>query len=46
MSFHFRKHMPRIFTGDDVTNPYSSWLVEFMSTRGLYGHDPDEYRIL
>lgn len=46
MSFHFRKHMPRIFTGDDVTNPYSSWLVEFMSTHGLYGHDPEEYRIL
>jgi hypothetical protein len=46
LSFHFRKHMPRVFTGDDVTNPYSSWLVEFMSTRGLYGHDPDEYRIL
>lgn len=46
LGFHFRKHMPRIFTGDDVTNPYSSWLVEFMSTRGIYGHDPAEYRIL
>lgn len=46
MSFHFRKHMPRIFTGDDVTNRYSCWLVEFMSTYGLYGHDPEEYRIL
>ena len=46
MDFHFRKHMPRIFTGDDVTNRYSSWLVEFMSTYGLYGKDPDELRIL
>ncbi len=46
MDFHFRKHMPRIFTGDDVTNRYSSWLVEFMSTYGLYGNDPEELRIL
>ncbi len=46
MSFHFRKHMPRIFTGDDVTNRYSTWLIEFMSTYGIYGHDPEEYRIL
>ncbi len=46
VDFHFRKHMPRVFMGDDVTNPYSSWLVEFMSTHGLYGHDPEEFRIL
>ncbi len=46
MGLHFRKHMPRIFTGDDVTNRYSTWLIEFMSTYGLYGQDPDEYRIL
>ncbi len=46
MGFHFRKHMPRIFTGDDVTHRYSTWLIEFMSTYGLYGHDPEEYRIL
>ena len=46
MDFHFRKHMPRIFTGDDVTNRYSSWLVRFMADYGLYGNDPDELRIL
>jgi flavin-dependent dehydrogenase len=46
MAFHFRKHMPRIFTGDDVTNRYSTWLIEFMSTWGIYGNDPEEYRIL
>jgi flavin-dependent dehydrogenase len=45
MDFHFRKHMPRIFTGDDVTNRYSRWLVEFMSTYGIYGRDPEELRI-
>jgi flavin-dependent dehydrogenase len=45
MDFHFRKHMPRIFTGDDVTNRYSRWLVEFMSTYGIYGRNPDELRI-
>ncbi len=45
MDFHFRKHMPRIFTGDDVTNRYSSWLVRFMADHGLYGQDPDELRI-
>jgi flavin-dependent dehydrogenase len=45
VDFHFRKHMPRIFTGDDVTNRYSRWLVEFMATRGLYGSDPEQLRI-
>ena len=45
MDFHFRKHMPRVFTGDDVTNRYSRWLVEFMSTYGIYGRNPDELRI-
>jgi hypothetical protein len=45
LDFHFRKHMPRIFTGEGTTNRYSQWLVGFMVNRGLYGHDPDELRI-
>ena len=45
LDFHFRKHMPRIFTGEGTTNRYSQWLVGFMVERGLYGQNPDELRI-
>ena len=45
MDFHFRKHMPRIFTGEDATNPYSQRLLAFMVRYGIHGHDPDELRI-
>jgi flavin-dependent dehydrogenase len=45
LNFHFRKHMPRIFTGEDATNPYSLWLVSFMVTHGLYQRDPRELQI-
>jgi flavin-dependent dehydrogenase len=45
MSFHFRKHMPRIFTGEDATNRYSVGLVQFMVDRGLAGNDPTEMQI-
>jgi len=45
VDFHFRKHMPRIFTGEDATNRYSLGLVDFMARRGLAGNDPRELRI-
>lgn len=45
MSFHFRKHMPRIFTGEDATNRYSLGLVDFMVKYGLAGNDPAPMRI-
>jgi len=40
VDFHFRKHMPRIFTGEDATNRYSLGLVDFMVRRGLADNDP------
>ena len=45
LDFHFRKHMPRIFTGEDATNRYSLGLVEFMVKYGLVGNDPDKMKI-
>lgn len=45
LDFHFRKHMPRIFTGEDVTNRYSLGLVKFMVHHGLVGNDPAALRI-
>jgi len=45
LDFHFRKHMPRIFTGEDATNRYSLGLVEFMVKHGLAGNDPTKMRI-
>lgn len=45
VDFHFRKHMPRIFTGEDATHPYSQRLIRFMVEYGLAGNDPDELRI-
>jgi hypothetical protein len=45
MSFHFRKHMPRIFTGEDATNRYSLGLVDFMVKHALAGNDPELMRI-
>ncbi len=45
LDFHFRKHMPRIFTGEDVTNRYSLGLVQFMIEHGLAGNDPELLRI-
>ena len=43
--WHFRKHMPKIFTGEDVTNRYSFNLVHFMVKHALAGNDPEELRI-
>jgi len=45
LDFHFRKHMPRIFTGEDATNRYSVGLVEFMVNHGLAGNDPTKLQI-
>jgi len=45
VDFHFRKHMPKIFTGEDVTNRYSVGLVGFMVKHGLAGNDPQELQI-
>jgi flavin-dependent dehydrogenase len=45
LDFHFRKHMPRIFTGENATHPYSLRLVQFMVTYGLARNDPDALRI-
>lgn len=42
---HFRKHFPRIFTGENTANPYSMGLIRFMVEHGLAGNDPDELRI-
>jgi len=46
LDFHFRKHMPRIFTGENATHPYSLALIQFMVTHGLAGNDPDELRVV
>jgi flavin-dependent dehydrogenase len=45
VDFHFRKHMPRIFTGEDATNRYSLGLVAFMVNHGLARNDPTELRV-
>ncbi len=45
LDFHFRKHMPRIFTGEDATNRYSLGLVGFMVKYGLAGNDPNKMKI-
>jgi flavin-dependent dehydrogenase len=43
--WHFRKHMPRVFTGENVTARYSFGLLEFMVKHGLAGNDPEQLRI-
>ena len=45
LDFHFRKHMPRIFTGEDATNAYSLGLIQFMVKHCLARNDPDALRI-
>jgi hypothetical protein len=45
VDFHFRKHMPRIFTGEDATNRYSLGLIDFMAKYGLAGNDPSKMKI-
>lgn len=45
MDWHFRKHMPRIFTGEGVTNAYSLGLLLFMAEHALWNNDPEMLRI-
>ena len=40
LDFHFRKHMPRVFTGEATTRRYSVGLLDFMVRYGLAGNDP------
>jgi flavin-dependent dehydrogenase len=45
MDPHFRRYMPRIFSGENVTHPYSRRLVLFMCRYGLAGNDPRELEV-
>jgi len=37
---HFRKHLPRVFTGESTTKRYSMGLLDFMVRWALTGSDP------
>jgi hypothetical protein len=37
---HFRKHLPRVFTGESTTRRYSMGLLDFMVRWALTGNDP------
>jgi flavin-dependent dehydrogenase len=43
--WHFRKHMPRVFTGEATDSRYSMTVVDFMLKYGLAGNDPAEFSI-
>jgi hypothetical protein len=45
VDFHFRKHMPRVFTGEASDSRYSMGMVDFMLKYGLAGNDPSEFEI-
>jgi flavin-dependent dehydrogenase len=45
VDFHFRKHMPRVFTGEASDSRYSMAMVGFMLKYGLAGNDPAEFSI-
>lgn len=45
MDWHFRKHMPRVFTGENVTHWYSLGLLTFMAQHALWKNDPEMLRI-
>jgi flavin-dependent dehydrogenase len=45
MDWHFRKHMPRVFTGENATHWYSVGLVTFMAQHALWKNDPEMLRI-
>jgi len=45
MDWHFRKHMPRVFTGENVTHWYSLGLLTFMAQHALWKNDPETLRI-
>jgi flavin-dependent dehydrogenase len=40
--FHFRRHMPRVVTGEATTHPYSMGLLDFMVQHALLDLDPRE----
>jgi len=40
--FHFRRHMPRVVTGEATTHPYSMGLLDFMVQNALWDLDPRE----
>jgi flavin-dependent dehydrogenase len=45
LDFHFRKHMPRIFTGEGTSRRYSVGLLDFMIRYGLAGSDPQQLAV-
>jgi flavin-dependent dehydrogenase len=45
LDFHFRKHMPRVFTGESTTKRYSVGLLDFMARHGLAGNDPQQLAV-
>ncbi|MEM7409389.1 MAG: NAD(P)/FAD-dependent oxidoreductase [Myxococcota bacterium] len=45
MNFHFRKHMPRVITGEATTHPYSMGLLDFMVNNALLDRDPAEFAV-
>ncbi len=45
VDFHFRKHMPRVFTGEATDSRYSMTIVDFMLHYGLAGNDPAEFAV-
>ncbi|MFN2427623.1 MAG: NAD(P)/FAD-dependent oxidoreductase [Candidatus Binatia bacterium] len=46
VDWHFRKHMPRVFTGENVTHWYSLGLLTFMAQHALWNNDPEMLRIV
>lgn len=45
MDVHFRKHLPRVFTGEATTKRYSVGLVDLMCKHGLMDNDPTQLAI-
>lgn len=45
MDFHFRKHLPRVFSGEASTSRYSVGLVDFMCKHALLDNDPAQLAI-
>ena len=45
MDPHFRKHLPRVFTGEASTGRYSVGLMDFMCRHALLDNDPDLLRV-
>lgn len=45
MDFHFRKHVPRVFTGEASSKRYSPALVDFMCRYALMDNDPSALAI-